>query len=178
MPCANEGEEVERLSGLGFTLDEISIIMDISGSWIKQKYGEELKAGSLRADAAVLTNLARMATSDGPEAGKAAIFWVKVRRRWHEVQRVIHGFDPEMLTYFIRQVVQILRREIPAACPHCKTQLDLSVKVSAHLKDLSEKMRERIEPSQIVPMPRPELAGDTIEDDIQILTPPAEENKS
>lgn len=160
VPTDETREQAMLLAGLGLTRDEIALVMDITDSTLKRHYPKELKAGGIKADAKVLTNLYRMATSTGPESGKAAIFWAKVRRRWHEVQRVIHGYDPETINGFVKAVVQLLRRELPDACPHCKTKLALPAKIALQLQDLSNKLAEKLPPSEIVPMPRPELAGD------------------
>lgn len=163
-PLPEERDEVERLAGLGFTQEEISLIIKVGESTLQRKYPKELRSGVLRADAAVLTNLFRMASGEGPEAGKTAIFWSKVRRRWHEVQRVIHGFDPEMLSSFIKQVVLILRRELPKKCPGCNTELALPSKIASQLVELSRQMIQRLPESEVAMMPRPELAGDHLDD--------------
>jgi len=129
----------------------------VSDDTLRARFPEELRRGGIKADAAVLTNLYKMATGSGPEAGKTAIFWAKVRRRWHEVQRVIHGYDPEIVTGFVKQVTSILRRELPDSCPHCKTHLGLPKRIAAQLVDISQKLAEKLPPSEIVPMPRPEV---------------------
>jgi len=99
----------------------------------------------------------KIATGSTPQPVTAAIFWTKVRRRWHEVQRVIHGFDPEIVSGFVRQVVALLRRELPQACPHCRARLDLPQKIAGQLRELSQKLGTELPPSQIVPIEPPEL---------------------
>ena len=155
-PTKKQRKQVEDLAGLGLTQAEIALVVGCGELQLRARFREELDRGGIRADSKVLTNLFRMATGTGPEAGRTAIFWTKVRRRWHEVQRVIHGYDPEMVTSFVKQVVALLRRELPAACPHCKVRLDLPQKVAAQLGELSKKMAEKLPPSEIVPVPRPD----------------------
>lgn len=156
-------KKVKMLAAVGMTQDEIAIIIDTSEPKLKKLYAPQLRAGMLEADAEVAQNLYRMATGTGPEAGRTAIFWMKVRRRWHEVQRVIHGYDPETISGFVKGVVAVLRRLIPKACPHCHAPLDLPQKVAAELQVLSQRLAESLPPSEIVPMPRPELASDGLE---------------
>ncbi len=160
VPTKKMRKKVEMLAAGGFTQDEIGLIIDLSENALKRHYPHELRVGLLKADAAVAENLYRMASGTGPEAGRTAIFWMKVRRRWHEVQRVIHGYDPETIAAFVKNVVTMLRRELPDCCPGCKTKLDLPAKVAAHLYELSQAMAAKLPPSEIVPMPRPELASD------------------
>ncbi len=138
------------MTGFGMTQQEQAVIMGIAERTLNTHFIVELKRGAAKADAAVMQNLFKIATSDGPNSGKCAIFWTKVRRRWHEVQRVIHGFDPEAIKMFVQQVIVILRRELPQKCPHCKTHLDLPKKIAGHLRTLSMKMTESLPPSTIV----------------------------
>lgn len=159
-PTEQLRHQVEVMCGLGLTQEEMATVLDIAEQTLRTHYARELKIGGLKADIGVLANLHKMATGSGPEAGKTAIFWAKVRRRWHEVQRVIHGYDPDMIAEFVKTVVRVLRRELPEACPHCKTKLNLPEKIALQLQDLSKKLSEKLPPSEVVPMPRPTLASD------------------
>ena len=150
-PTQEHREQAEALSGFGMTHDEIAGILGVATITMQAHLGPELRMGAAKADSKVLTNLFKMATGSGPEAGKCAIFWTKVRRRWHEVQRVIHGYDPEIVTSFVKQVVGLLRRELPEKCPHCKTNLDLPKRVAGQLLQLSQKLSDSLPPSEIVP---------------------------
>lgn len=155
-PTPEQRRQIEILCGIGMTQEEMAIFLGVGEQYLRAHYAEELRRGAIKADATVLTNLYRMATGSGPEAGKTAIFWAKVRRRWHEVQRVIHGYDPETVTSFVKQVVAMLRRELPETCPHCKVRLDLPKKVAGQLIGLSQKLAESLPPSEIVPIQRAE----------------------
>ncbi len=138
------------MTGFGMTQQEQAVILEIGERTLNTHFMAELKRGAAKADVAVMQNLFKIATGDGPNSGKCAIFWTKVRRRWHEVQRVIHGFDPEAIKTFVQQVIVILRRELPQRCPGCKTRLNLPKKIAGHLHQLSAKMAENLPPSQIV----------------------------
>lgn len=151
-PTLSQRNQVQALSGFGLTAEEIAVVMDVGDKQLRRDYAPELRMGAAKADAGVLTNLYKIATGSTPQAVTAAIFWVKVRRRWHEVQRIIHGFDPEIVAGFVKQVVAILRRDLPEACPHCKTRLDLPKKIAATLQAVSQKMMEQLAPTEIVPI--------------------------
>lgn len=148
-------DEVEKMAGFGMRQDEMAVVIGCAERTLNTHFIKELKRGAAVADAKVGANLFRMATGGGIEASRCAIFWFKVRRRWHEVQRIIHGFDPEIVKTFVQQVVSILRRELPQKCPHCKTNLNLPKKIAGHLQKLSETMTKTLPPSEIVPLEQP-----------------------
>lgn len=162
VPSKRSRAKVRLLAGLGFTNEEISLLFDISESTVKRHYAHELRVGALEADAAVLGNLYKLATQskDLNVASRNSIFWAKVRRRWHEVQRIIHGYDPETIKAFVKSVVIMLRRDLPDKCPACKTHLNLPEKVAHQLMALSQDMAAKLPQSEIVAMPTPELAND------------------
>lgn len=147
--------QVEEMTGFGMRQDEMAVVIGCAERTLNTHFKPELKRGAAVADAKVGANLFRMATGSGQDASRCAIFWFKVRRRWHEVQRVIHGFDPEIVKTFVQQVVSILRRELPQKCPHCKTNLNLPKKIAGHLQKLSETMTRTLPPSEIVPLEQP-----------------------
>lgn len=163
VPTPKSRKRVRLLAGLGFTQEEMGLLLDLGVTALVRHYRQELLVGGLEADEQVMLNLFRMATGNGPEAGRMSIFYAKVKRKWHEVQRVIHGFDPEMIQGFVKGVVAMMRREIPDACPACKTKLQLAPKIAHHLVQLSKEMSAKLPESQIVPMPRPVLAGDNLQ---------------
>ncbi len=163
VPTVKSKKRVRLLSGLGFTQAEIGILMDLGNHALVKHYRKELLVGGLEADEQVMLNLFRMATGKGPEAGRMSIFYAKVKRKWHEVQRVIHGYDPDMIQTFVKGVVSMLRAELPDVCPGCKTHLGLAPKIAAQLHRLSIEMSAKLQDSEIVSMPRPELAADGLE---------------
>lgn len=165
-PTTKSRRRVRMLAGLGFTQEEIGLLIDIGERQLRAHYAHELRVGGLEADEKVLGNLFRLAvqTKDLGVASRNSIFWAKVRRRWHEVQRVIHGYDPETIKTFVRSVVTMLRRELPKQCPGCKTELGLGPKIATQLVQLSQEMATKLPQSEIVMMPRPEQASDGLED--------------
>ena len=149
-------EEVEKMAGFGMRQDEMAVVIGCGERTLNTHFIKELKRGAAVADSKVGANLYRMATGEGPDASRCAIFWFKVRRRWHEVQRVIHGFDPEVMKLFVQQVISTLRRELPVHCPNCKTNLNLPKKIAGHLQQLSKKLTDTLPKSEIVPLEPPE----------------------
>lgn len=145
--------QVEAAAGFGLTQEKIAILMGVSETALKKYCGDELHRGVTKADLQVMQNLFRIATGNTPQAVSAAIFWAKVRMRWHEVQRVIHGFDPELMQVFVQQIIEVLRRLVPKVCPHCKTDLELRPKIASELRALSLRMNEQLPASEIVPTP-------------------------
>ncbi len=150
IPTKKSRARVHLLAGLGFTQDEMSLLLDLGKTALIHHYGYELRVGGLEADEKVMTNLFRLATGKGPEAGRMAIFWAKVNRRWHEVHRVIHGFDPEMIKVFVKSTIMMFRREIPDACPSCKAPLNITAVVAQKMIALSAEMAAKLPPSEIV----------------------------
>lgn len=152
-------QQVEILAGFGLPQEHVAQAVGMGVNSLVKYCSEEWQRGKHKADISVLSNLFKIATGSTPQAATAAIFWVKVRLRWHEIQRVIHGFDPSIVVDFVRQVTALLRKMLPEACPHCKTRLDLPQKVAAELRLLSEKLADNIKPSEIVPLDREGAGG-------------------
>lgn len=147
------------MAGFGIPQDRVASILGMSVDSIQKHMGAEWERGKHKADAMVVANLFKIATGSTPQAATAAIFWVKVRMKWHEIQRVIHGFDPSIVVDFVRQVTALLRKSLPEFCPHCKVKLDLPKKVASDLRALSEKMSDNLKPSEIVPLDKDGLGG-------------------
>lgn len=151
--------QVEMLAGFGIPQEHVAEVLDINVETLAKHFSAEWTRGKHKADAMVVTNLFKIATGSTPQAATAAIFWVKVRMKWHEIQRVIHGFDPSIVVDFVRQVTALLRKSLPEFCPHCKTKLDLPKKVAGELRALSEKIADNLKPSEIVPLDKDGLGG-------------------
>jgi hypothetical protein len=146
-------KQAETMAALGFTQDEAASVLGTSREFITNRFAKEFSEAKLKADAAVMQNLYKIATGDTAQAASAAMFWTKVRRRWHEVQRIIHGFDPEVLTQFVKQFSAVLKKTIPDTCPHCHTNLALRPKLAEELKAMSARLVDSLPPSEIVPIP-------------------------
>ena len=164
VPSPDERAKVEQMSGLGLTTEDMSILLNISRPTVEKHYQQEIRAGRVKADVAVTKNLFKIATGDTAQAAAAAMFWKKVRSRWHEVQRIIHGFDPSVMVEFVRQVISAVKKSIPETCPHCKTNLELRPALAATLKEMSARLVATLPEPEIVPIP-------PAEDDVQTSTP-------
>jgi hypothetical protein len=77
-------QQVERLAGLGLTVEQVGHVLGTSADTIGRRFKVELERGRATALAAVAGNLHRMAMGDGREAVTAAIFYLKTRGRWRE----------------------------------------------------------------------------------------------
>lgn len=156
-PTQEQRAKVETLAGLGLSKSEIGMVMDISESTIDRYFLAEFRRGLVVMDAKVMQRLALDAMTPGHQFVAARIFWAKTRRKMHEIQRVIHGFDPDVVGGFVRQVVSLLRRELPETCPHCQTNLGLPKKIAGKLRELSNALADKLQPSEIVPIETPAI---------------------
>lgn len=164
VPTKKSRSRVKLLAGMGFTQEEIGLMIDLGETALKKHYPRELRLGMLEADEKVLKRMFRIVEKgNDADAGRWGMFYLKVRRGWHEVQRIIHGYDPETVKSFVKSVVAMLRRDLPEKCPGCKTKLDLGPAVAAKLLALSADMAAKLPASEIVPRDRPALAHDGLE---------------
>ena len=162
---AKKSKRVRLLAGWGFTQEEIATMLGIGEATLKRHHAEDLRQGLLECDEMVAKRMNQIIKSgNDADAGRWGMFYFKVRRRWHEVQRVIHGYDPETIKAFVKSVVLMLRRELPDKCPGCAMKLDLTPKVAQHLLEISAEMAAKLPQSEVVQMPRPELASDGLDD--------------
>lgn len=160
-PTSKSRKRVRFLAGWGFTQEEIALLIDISEATLKLRYAPDLRVGMLECDEKVADRMMTIIEKgNDADAGRWGMFYFKVRRHWHEVQRIIHGFDPDTIKGFVKSVVIMLRRELPDKCPGCQTKLGLPEKVAQHMLQISQELTSKLPQSQIIPMPRPELASD------------------
>ena len=80
-------EQVEAMASFGIPQDSIAACLKISAVTLRKRYPDELATGATKATALVAQNLFRMATGEGREAVTAAIFWLKTRGRWSELEK-------------------------------------------------------------------------------------------
>lgn len=164
VPTKKSRKRVKVLAGMGFTQEEIGLMIDLGETALKKHYKNELRLGMLEADEKVLTRCFRIIEKgNDTDAGRWGMFYLKVRRGWHEVQRVIHGYDPEQVKVFVKTLVATLRQHLPDKCPACKTKLDLGPTVAAKILQLSQEMAAKLPQSEIVPRERPALAHDGLD---------------
>jgi hypothetical protein len=72
------------LAKQGKTIDEIADIVGVSTTYLKTKYGHEIKCGREIANALVTENIYQQALKDSPSAMPAAMFIAKARMGWKE----------------------------------------------------------------------------------------------
>jgi len=93
VPTDKERQQVERMVGLGLTQEQIAKILNIAESTLKKYFREELDNGEAKANSAVAQNLFGIATSREQGSVAAAIFWMKTRGKWKEINHHAHGGD-------------------------------------------------------------------------------------
>jgi urease accessory protein UreF len=86
-PTEKDRGRVEALAGYGFTEEQIAADLGIGAETLRKYYRTELTTAHIKANALVAQSLFRKATGDGNGAVAAAIFWMKTRCGWREVER-------------------------------------------------------------------------------------------
>jgi hypothetical protein len=77
-------KRISQLAGQGFRQEDIARACRLSLETLRKCYKQELELGAIHANAAVAANIFRIATGDGPDALKAAIYWTRTRAGWVE----------------------------------------------------------------------------------------------
>lgn len=77
--------KVESLAAVGTRYEDIALYLGITRPTLDKYYKEELKIGTIKANAAIANTLYKQAL-DGNTT--AAIFWLKTRAGWRETQHV------------------------------------------------------------------------------------------
>lgn len=98
-PTPEDRQKVEQMAAFGLTHEQIGSIMGISKKTVENHYPVELAQGVAKATVVVAQSLVRIATQGkGMPAVSAAIFFLKTRARWREVDRLeVTGADGEPL---------------------------------------------------------------------------------
>lgn len=94
-PTPDQRKLVEQLAAFGTTQEDICTLVThphdgkaISQPTLRKHFAKELKSGALKANVKVAQNLFAIATGEGKGAVAAAIFWLKTRGGWKEVNKV------------------------------------------------------------------------------------------
>lgn len=82
-----ETSRIEALAGFGLSAAEIAQVMAMDEQVLLARHSASIENGRIKANAKVAENLFRKATGEGKESVTAAIFWLKTRARWREVQK-------------------------------------------------------------------------------------------
>ena len=85
--------QVEVMTGLGLTQEQIGKILGFSEDTLQRHFRAELDSGVAKANAQVAQNLFSIATSRDQGSVAAAIFWMKSRGKWKEINHHAHGGD-------------------------------------------------------------------------------------
>lgn len=95
VPTDRDRRQVEIMTGLGLTQEQIGKILGVSEDTLQRHYADEIANGVAKANVQVAQNLFNIATSREQGSVAAAIFWMKSRGKWKEVNHVAHGGDDE-----------------------------------------------------------------------------------
>ena len=98
-PTDKDRKQVSLMAGIGLTHNQIAKIVGISDETLRKYYDKELEVSASMMNAQVAQNLYSIATSKGAGAVASAIFWMKTRGGWREVDRKeITGKDGGAIT--------------------------------------------------------------------------------
>lgn len=84
LPDLVHRRQVEAMAGYGVPEADIAGVLGIDPKTLRKHYRSELDHGHVKANAKVAEFLFRRATTEGPQAVTAAIFWLKTRAAWKE----------------------------------------------------------------------------------------------
>jgi len=93
VPTDRDRRQVEVMTGLGLTQEQIGKILGVSEDTLQRHYADEIANGVAKANVQVAQNLFNIATSRDSGAVAAAIFWMKTRGKWRETNHLVHSGD-------------------------------------------------------------------------------------
>lgn len=115
---ASEQWHVAVMAAAGFPIESIAVQLKISEETLKERFAGSLERGLSMSTALVAETLFRKALGDGPQAVTAAIFWLKARAGWRDVQvienNVTMKLEPQERTELIDRMKQLVARIPPA----------------------------------------------------------------
>ena len=95
-------EQVERMAGFGFTIEQIAIALDIGERTLYKYYKTELERGHISVNMKVVGKLFKMTQKEDKSGVTAQIFWAKTRMGWKETDRHEHtGEDGEPIQHSV-----------------------------------------------------------------------------
>jgi len=89
-PTEKDRKQVTLMAGIGLTHDQIAKVVGVSDETLRKYYDKELETAAAMMNAQVAQNLFSIATSKASGCVPAAIFWMKTRAGWREVDRREH----------------------------------------------------------------------------------------
>lgn len=87
-PTGETRDRVEMLAAFGIPAQDIAATLEITDTTLRKYYRHELDTGLVKANEKVAGALFKNATGNDPKAVSAAIFWLKTRARWRDVNPV------------------------------------------------------------------------------------------
>ncbi|HEV7255901.1 MAG TPA: hypothetical protein VGN97_22740 [Mesorhizobium sp.] len=99
--------QVEALAGFGVRETDIAGLIGVDAKTLRKHYRTELDQGHVKANVKVAENLFKKATGEGREAVTAAIFWLKARAQWKEIDRHELVGDPHQPIHEIRRIILV-----------------------------------------------------------------------
>lgn len=85
-PTEAHRRTVRAMAAYGVPQAEIAAVLDVAMPTLRKHFRLELDTAAAEANAKVAESLFRRATGDGPQSVTAAIFWLKCRAGWQEVE--------------------------------------------------------------------------------------------
>ena len=83
-PTDTARAEVLALAGFGVRHEDIALYLSIDVKTLRKYYSEELKTGSIRANAVIAKTLYNLAKNGD---ARSCMFWLKTRAGWRETER-------------------------------------------------------------------------------------------
>ena len=84
-PEPGQRKQVEAMAGYGVPEAEIACVLEIDPKTLRRHYRKELDKGHIKANSRVAESLYQKALGDGSQSVTAAIFWLKTRAGWKEM---------------------------------------------------------------------------------------------
>ena len=107
-PTEKDRKQVTLMAGIGLTHDQIAKVIGVSDETLRKYYEKELETAAAMMNAQVAQNLFSIATGKGAGAVASAIFWMKTRGGWREVERKeITGKDGAPIQLEARRTINL-----------------------------------------------------------------------
>ena len=87
VPTEETRKQVEMMSAVGITSEQIAAFLDICPDLLPKYYAEERRSGAMKANVKVASSLYQQAINGNVTA---QIFWCKTRLGWREKSEIEH----------------------------------------------------------------------------------------
>ena len=117
---------------------DVGISVDLVLKW--RKTDKKFLARFVKADTIGIDDIeSRALRRAAHTSDRLAEFFLKKRRSEVYGDKLTIGLDMNQLRELVSQMLGVLQRKLPRACPHCKTELDLAKPIAAALLKESAK---------------------------------------